>query len=186
MGTIFGKGLYTRKEITEYTTITYLTRNEIEHLLVKFMKLASSQIKADNQYRVPLGVLMEYPEFGANPFGDRLCKTFSSTGDGSLDFEDFLNCVSTFNFKAPMDTKIEYIFQMYDFDNDGEIGDDDIKETIRRLVGERFEYTPVEEICIALNKQTDLDSAGGISFTEFKAACAKNLDFQEIFKINIF
>ena len=66
-----------------------------------------------------------------------------------------------------------------DFDNDGEIGDEDITETIRRLVGNKFSQTPVDEIITALNNQTDLDSAGGISFTEFKAAATKNLDFQE-------
>ena len=71
------------------------------------------QIKANRNFRVPLGLMMEYPEFGANPFGDRLCQVFSSTGDGSLDFEDFINCISTFQSTTPMETKIEYLFQMY-------------------------------------------------------------------------
>ena len=93
-----------------------------------------------------------------------------------------------------------------DYDNDGEIGDKDIEQTIKRLVGpKRYPSTPVQEICkgsfslyctllvhnfytkISLKyllckglcRQTDLDTDDGLSFSEFKTAAAKNLEFQK-------
>ena len=32
-----------------------------------------------------------------NPFRDRICKVFSSSGDGALTFEDFLDMMSVFS-----------------------------------------------------------------------------------------
>ena len=51
--------------------------------------------------------------FQVNPFRDRLCEVFSSSEDGDLTFEDFLDMMSVFSDNAPKPVKIEYAFKIY-------------------------------------------------------------------------
>ena len=48
-----------------------------------------------------------------NPFRDRICQVFSSSGDGNLTFEDFLDMMSVFSENAPKNVKVEYAFRIY-------------------------------------------------------------------------
>ena len=48
-----------------------------------------------------------------NPFRDRICEVFSSSGDGNLTFEDFLDMMSVFSENAPKNVKVEYAFRIY-------------------------------------------------------------------------
>lgn len=48
-----------------------------------------------------------------NPFSDRMCDVFSSSLDGDLSFEDFLEMMSAFSEKANRNVKIDYAFKIY-------------------------------------------------------------------------
>ncbi len=48
-----------------------------------------------------------------NPFKDRICDVFSSTDDGNMTFEDFLDMMSVFSDGAPKNVKVEYAFRIY-------------------------------------------------------------------------
>ena len=48
-----------------------------------------------------------------NPFKDRICKVFSSSGDGDITFEDFLDMMSVFSENAPKNVKVHYAFRIY-------------------------------------------------------------------------
>ena len=48
-----------------------------------------------------------------NPFNDRICEVFSSSGDGDMTFEDFLDMMSVFSENAPKNVKVEYAFRIY-------------------------------------------------------------------------
>lgn len=48
-----------------------------------------------------------------NPFRDRICQVFSSTKDGNMTFEDFLDMMSVFSDNAPKNVKVEYAFRIY-------------------------------------------------------------------------
>lgn len=43
-----------------------------------------------------------------NPFKDRICKVFSSSKDGELTFEDFLDMMSVFSENVSLQTYLEY------------------------------------------------------------------------------
>jgi calcium and integrin-binding protein 1 len=68
--------------------------------------------------------------------GDRCCKVFSSSQDGDLTFEDFLDMMSVFSDAAPKNVKAEHAFRIFDFDGDDMLGVSDLKQVISRLVGE--------------------------------------------------
>ena len=48
-----------------------------------------------------------------NPFKDRICQVFSSSHDGNMTFEDFLDMMSVFSDNAPKGVKVEYAFRIY-------------------------------------------------------------------------
>lgn len=101
--------------------------------------------------------ILQYPELRVNPFGDRICKVFSSSQDGDCTFEDFLDMMSVFSDAAPKSVKAEHAFRIFgwvfgnillgiginflffflqlDFDGDDMLGVNDLKQVIDRLIG---------------------------------------------------
>ena len=63
--------------------------------------------------RLPMEVMLNYPELHYNPFGDRICTVFSTTKDGDCTFEDFLDMLSAFSENAPVSIKAEYAFRIF-------------------------------------------------------------------------
>lgn len=55
--------------------------------------------------------MMSTPELSCNPFADRICQVFSSSGDASGDctFEDYLDMMSVFSDLAPKSVKAEHV-----------------------------------------------------------------------------
>ena len=56
---------------------------------------------------------MIFFSFQENPFRDRIVKVFSSSNDGQMTFEDFLDMMSVFSDNAPKSVKVEYAFRIY-------------------------------------------------------------------------
>lgn len=74
--------------------------------------------------------VLQYPELRVNPFGDQICKVFSSSNDGDCTFEDFLDMMSVFSDAAPRSVKAEHAFRIFgayfffwigDIDNDANL-----------------------------------------------------------------
>uniref|UniRef100_A0A182IRM9 Uncharacterized protein n=1 Tax=Anopheles atroparvus TaxID=41427 RepID=A0A182IRM9_ANOAO len=99
--------------------------------------------------------VLEYPELKANPFGDRICKVFSSSNDGDITFEDFLDMMSVFSDAAPKSVKAEHAFRIY-----GRCGENILEEA-------------------------DLDDDGALSFAEFEHIIDKSSDFINSFRIRL-
>lgn len=57
--------------------------------------------------------ILQYPELRVNPFGDRICKVFSSSNNGEISFEDFLDMMSVFSDAAPKSVKAEHAFRIF-------------------------------------------------------------------------
>lgn len=52
-------------------------------------------------------------ELAVNPFADRICIVFSSSGDGDCTFEDYLDMMSVFSDQAPKTVKSEHAFRIF-------------------------------------------------------------------------
>jgi hypothetical protein len=79
-----------------------------------------------------------------------VCKSFDlftvqvfSDNQNDMSFEDFLDMASVFSEGATRDVKSSYAFRMYDFDDDGYLGEDDLRATVRFLIG--AEKSPTEK-----------------------------------------
>lgn len=139
--------------------------------------------------------VLQYPELRVNPFGDQICKVFSSSNDGDCTFEDFLDMMSVFSDAAPRSVKAEHAFRIFgswlfccccchfqlqifeisfalvsDFDGDDMLGIGDLKQVIERLIGGRNKLSDndMKQLIQNILAEADLDDDHALSFPEFE------------------
>ncbi|KAG8325037.1 Calcium and integrin-binding protein 1 [Homalodisca vitripennis] len=130
--------------------------------------------------------VLQYPELRVNPFGDRICRVFSSSHDGDCTFEDFLDMMSVFSDAAPKAVKAEHAFRIFDFDGDDMLGVSDLRHVIDRLTGpQRLSESDTQLLIQNILDEADLDDDGALSFAEFEHIVDKSPDFANVFRIQL-
>lgn len=179
----------TAEELRDYRELTFLTKKEILHAFKRFKGIAVGEVLADKHARIPVRYIEQMPEFKCNPFRDRLLRVFSSCKDERMSFEDFLDLLSVLCEDAPVDVKAEYAFQIFDMDDDGVLGEDDLAEVIKRLTswdsGCRLETPDVQRLIEQVLAEADLDRSGHMSLMEFQHCMLKNPDFASSFSLRL-
>lgn len=62
----------------------------------KFKALAPEKVGHNKNAKLSMAKVLQHPELKVNPFGDQICKVFSSSNDGDCTFEDFLDMMCVF------------------------------------------------------------------------------------------
>ncbi|XP_057307293.1 calcium and integrin-binding family member 2-like [Hydractinia symbiolongicarpus] len=177
---------FDEEELQEYQELTYFTQKEILHCHKRFAQLDPNAVTRDKNAKLPQRVLLQLPELQVNPFRDRICKVFSSSRDGDMTFEDFLDMMSVFSENAPKSVKVEYAFRIYDFNEDDYICDSDLKRVINRLCGDqKLSAENTKSIIKKIMMEADLDDDNRLSFAEFEHVISKAPDFVNSFRIRI-
>ena len=187
-----GTSAFTDKELEEYRELTCFSKAEILHLHSRFKELDPKAVEEDRNATISKELLLvNLPELAVNPLRERICLMFSSSGDGALTFEDFLDLAAAFGENSSRSTKIEWAFKIYDFDGDNQIGKRDLKTLINYLcgpespLGEQDGIKPkdVKSIVDGVMKEADLDEDGRLNFAEFQLVMSKMPDFLDTFRI---
>jgi len=189
--------------LQEYQDCTFFTKKEILHILKLFCKTGGTEdhpieIGSDADLettRVKHERIMKLPEFRDNAFGERILQVFSD-GQEDMSFEDFLDMASVFSEGATRDVKSSYAFRMYDFDNDGYLGEKDLQQTVEYLIGakkpqkkgEKVEkpHLDAEQVNQAVQQilaESDLDQDNQLSYIEFEHVVSRAPDFTNTFRI---
>lgn len=177
---------FTEEQLKDYQELTYFTQKEILHCHKRFSQLDPDAVKINANAKLPSRKIMTLPELRVNPFKDRICKVFSSSKDGELTFEDFLDMMSVFSENAPKSVKVEYAFRIYDFNEDDYICENDLKRVIQRLCGEqRLSDDNVNALIQKIFEESDLDDDSQLSFAEFEHVISKAPDFVNSFRIRV-
>ncbi|PSN48578.1 hypothetical protein C0J52_14669 [Blattella germanica] len=108
-----GKSQFTEEELQDYQDLTYFTKKEVLYAHQKFKALAPEKVGHNKNAKLPMTKILQYPELRVNPFGDRICRIFSSSHDGDCTFEDFLDMMSVFSDGAPKGVKAEHAFRIF-------------------------------------------------------------------------
>ncbi|KAF6214137.1 hypothetical protein GE061_008876 [Apolygus lucorum] len=177
---------FTEEELQDYQDLTYFTKKEVLQVHNKFKILAPEKVGHNRNAKLPMNKVLQYPELRVNPFGDRICKIFSSSHDGDCTFEDFLDMMSVFCEAAPTAVKAEHAFRIFDFDGDDMLGIADLREVIDRLIGpHRLTDSEMAHLVQNILAEADLDDDGALSFAEFEHVVDKSPDFSSVFKIHL-
>ena len=177
---------FSESELREYSELTYFTQKEILHCHKRFQQLDPALVIADRNAQLPQKKILKLPELSVNPFRDRICRVFSSSHDGNMTFEDFLDMMSVFSENAPKAVKVEYAFRIYDFNEDDYICEKDLEKVIIRLCGEeRLSSEDTKAIIKKILQEADLDDDNQLSFAEFEHVISKAPDFVNSFRIRL-
>nr|XP_022303766.1 calcium and integrin-binding protein 1-like [Crassostrea virginica] len=182
-----GSSTFTRKELEDYQELTFFTKKEIHHVFKCFRRLAPDEDDVTTSTKLSRDDILALPELAVNPFNERIVKVFSSSGDGSMTFEDFLDMMSVFSDNAPLSIKIEYAFRIYDFDEDDVIGREDLRKLIDKLTGKQNKLgeRDMDQLIESVIAESDIDNDDGLSFAEFENMMMKNPEFVTSFRMRI-
>ena len=118
-----------KEELEELRMISNLDPEEICRLKDVFVRLVGGE---NGTLHKDAFLAIDFIE--NNPLKDRLAICFGyDRGIIDLDFPQFLRGTSRFNAKLSKDEKLRLAFRMQDFDNDGMLGKEDVKEYLTRV-----------------------------------------------------
>jgi len=103
-------------------------------------------------------------------FLDRLFAIFDKDSSGEISKKEFLQTINEVILK-PDDQKIEFLFQMYDFNGDQSISKDELKSVLKACMAENklyFSDSQIERLAMVLIEDADIDNDDSISWIEFK------------------
>nr|XP_033328540.1 calcium and integrin-binding family member 3 [Megalopta genalis] len=192
---------FTEEQLEDYQDCTFFTRKEILRIFKRFREMGDSGTiprtmtpQQASGLRIPLSCLTRIPELKENPFRQRISEVFTrrqSTGQSStadtegICFEEFLEMMSVFSEQAPRDLKVFYAFKIYDFDEDGVLGPNDLEHSCRQLVQDGLNGDEVATVCRKVLEESDIDGDGVLSYLEFEHVVTRASDFMATFHIRI-
>ncbi|XP_055540028.1 calcium and integrin-binding family member 3 [Wyeomyia smithii] len=182
---------FTDQQLEDYQDCTFFTRKEILRVHKRFREASPELVPLvmtegqATSIRVPSERIGRLPELVENPFKGRMCQAFSRDRDGNLTFEDFLDLLSVFSEQAPRDIKVFYAFKIYDYDNDGFIGQSDLLEVITALTRNELTVEEHQQIVDNVIEEADVDGDGKLSYLEFEHVITRAPDFMSTFHIRI-
>merc|ERR1719263_2572113 len=97
---------------------------------------------------------------------------FDENGDGSINFTEFICGLSILCTYGTRDEKMQFSFQIYDFDGDGKISRDELGRMLKASLSENdIELTASQtnDLLDATFLEADKDKDGFINFQEYEA-----------------
>uniref|UniRef100_A0A914H888 EF-hand domain-containing protein n=1 Tax=Globodera rostochiensis TaxID=31243 RepID=A0A914H888_GLORO len=188
-----GRAPFSPQQLDEYQDCTFFTRKDILRLYKRYHQLDPTLVPTSmhggqaQTVKLSLELISQMPELRENPFRERICQVFSDDRQGNLSFDDFLDMFSVFSEMAPLQLKLKYAFQIYDFDEDGFLGRDDLRAMIVAITKKEMnhERDELEFIVDRVIEEADLDGDNKISQAEFEHVVSRSPDFIRTFHVRI-
>jgi len=147
------------------------TQSEIRRLYKRFRKLDTKRTGG-----ITRADLMKIPELSMNPLAQRIIALFHSprahehteTRNDTINFRDFLEMLSVFSDRAPVEKKERLAFRVYDIDRDGFISENELFEVLKTMVGDNVKDLDLKEMVKRTVRDADKDNDGKLSFEEFQ------------------
>ncbi|KAL6226101.1 hypothetical protein ACLB2K_000066 [Fragaria x ananassa] len=147
---------YDIEEVKQHCNNTF-SQQEIVSLYQRFCQLDRSGggfISADE--------FLSVPEFAVNPLSQRLLKVL----DG-LNFKEFVAFLSAFSSRASPQQKIEFIFKVYDADNNGKVTFNDMLDVLRDLTGQFISEQQREQVLTHVLEESGYSRDSSLTVSDF-------------------
>ena len=141
---------------------TNFTQQEIRRLYKRFKKLDK-----DGNGTISSEEFLAIPDLALNPLVSRVISIFDKSGDGQVDFKEFIQALSVFSVKGDPEQKLRFAFQVYDIDRDGYICNKEMFQVLKMMVGNNLSDVQLQQLVDRTIIKADKDKDGKINFEEF-------------------
>ena len=125
------------EELEEIKAMSGFTETEVLQLEAKFEALSPEN------GRIGMEAFLRLPELKM-PLSNKIPTALGLRGIRSLDFKAFCKSLALFHPRAAIEDKLDFIFKLYDADDDGLVSREDLKTTLRAITGDAADETIVD------------------------------------------
>lgn len=160
-------------EIRDIRQSTPLSEAQILRLYNRFVRL-----DVGNRGTISIEDLNEIPGIASNPLVSRVVAVMDADHDGRVTFSEVARALAVLSPQMPKESKLRFIFKIYDVDGDGMVSNKDLFETLGVMVGDNLTGIQIQQIVDKTFIEADLDRDGYITFEDFQRLAAGG-DFGE-------
>lgn len=167
------EALINEEKMEEYRMLSGFKIKEINRLYKEYYKFTEGKDLITKE------IFLNIPAIVNNPFKERIAFCFGFDEEKvELDFQAFLIGLSLFNSPGQRDQKLKTAFKIQDFDNDGILTLNDLKQYLSMITSYILEDKEISEICqkILFESSSDLNKEF-ISYSDFQKIVSPT-DFQ--------
>eukprot|EP01120_Amphizonella_sp_Union-15-10_P003039 TRINITY_DN13340_c0_g1_i1.p1 TRINITY_DN13340_c0_g1~~TRINITY_DN13340_c0_g1_i1.p1 ORF type:complete len:195 (-),score=49.02 TRINITY_DN13340_c0_g1_i1:98-682(-) len=179
-------GRLTKDELEELHKRTHFEQKELKEMYKQFKKETPQGVINKKEFKEVMKAMGVWDIF----LQDLIFNVFDSNKDGSINFQEFVTALSIMK-RGTSDEKLEFAFQMYDFDGTKCITKESmttIMEAFYKLVGPLVTYSGKkfenpEDLVEEFFEEMDNNHDGKISLEEYKEGAMKNTDIIQGLKL---
>uniref|UniRef100_A0A915K770 EF-hand domain-containing protein n=1 Tax=Romanomermis culicivorax TaxID=13658 RepID=A0A915K770_ROMCU len=159
---------------------TNFSRKELQMMYRGFKQGCPTGIVSWNQFKEIYSEF--FPQGDPGKYAKFVFQTFDTDGDGQINFEEFVNGISTLS-RGDLNEKISWIFKLYDIHNQGQITRDELINVISAIyemmgnshvVSVESNQKLIAEHANYVFEKMDKDKDGIITKSEFLHTCLKD------------
>ncbi|KAI9823495.1 MAG: Neuronal calcium sensor 1 [Sarea resinae] len=167
-----------QNELEYLLKATHFDKKELHQWYTGFLKDCPSGNLTKPEFQK---IYKQFFPFGdPTSFADYVFSVFDTDNSGTIDFREFI-CALSVTSRGSMDEKLQWAFQLYDIDRDGQISYEEmlrIVEAIYKMVGSMVklpedEDTPEKRVQ-KIFAMMDKDENGSLSLDEFREGSQKD------------
>merc|ERR1712157_72073 len=118
------------KDLAELAEKTKFSEEEISHWHEGFLKDCPTGKLTKNEFAKIYNQF--FPHGDPSAFAAFVFNVFDENGDGSIEFEEFLQALSITS-RGRLEDKLEWAFRLYDLDNNGTITRDEMLQIVKAI-----------------------------------------------------
>ena len=165
----------------EVKRIAQFSENDIRQLFARFQ-----QLDKDKSGSLDPQELLEVSNLKDNPLLARVFSVFDTDGNAQISFLEFLVGIGRLSSAAASEDKLKFLFEVYDFNNDGFVSNADLFNVMKIMVGDNISDVQLQQLVDRSIRNADKDGDGQLSFDEFSVAIGKlKIDTTVVAEMNV-
>lgn len=153
-------------------------RAELRKLWRRFAQLSK------NKRYIDQASLLTIPELQLNPLSERIAQLFMDA-KGRVSFTSFVENLSHFHERAPVEEKLEFIFRVYDVDASGTLTVPNLTAVLRTILPGDVGEDALRQIATHTIESLDANKDGVVDLAEFKRCFAVTPEDAPAFAIKL-
>ncbi|EGG16645.1 protein phosphatase 2B [Cavenderia fasciculata] len=168
-----------KEHLDQLKEMSSFSETELKKLYRRFQMLDK-----DGSGTLTTDEFLSIPDLALNPLLERVLQIFDKNHDNEIEFSEFVSALSTLSHKGSKEEKLKFLFNVYDMDADGFIGNGELFQVLKMMVGTNLNDVQLQQIVDKTIIEGDLDKDGKISFDEFILMIGNQEGIEEKISVN--